>query len=186
MSRRPRIEVVDRNPYGDDVDPQAMEDAARDSTFIEGYSDVRSQRELDVRDGKQPAPLKHRLQWARAKSFDGTRSDGRRMMHWQVDKHYETLKYDDAIKMGYLVDKNPAITKGPDGLAYLGERVLMYATGPVAAANKRKVDGELAEQTQRAANRMEDAVERFNRDTKGAHAQAFNFIGEDPDKKRTK
>ena len=185
MGRR-IIVVNDRNPYGDEVDESTMEDASRDSTYIEGYSDVRRQRELDIRDGREPSPLKHRLQWARGKSFDGTKNDGRRIMHWQVNKRYEMLPYDDAIQMGYGVDKNPAITRGPDGLAYLGERVLMYAKGPVAAANLKKVDQEQQALMAQPRKRMEDATEEFNRNTKGARAIPFDFVGEDPDEKAKK
>lgn len=177
------IEVHDRNPYGEDVDERAMQDAARDSTYIEGYSDIRLQRELDIRDGREPAPLKHRLQWARGKSFDGTKNDGRRIMHWSVNKHYKMLPYDEAIKLGYGVDKNPAITRGADGLAYLGERVLMYAGGPVAAANLKKVDQEQQALFNQPRQRMENATEAFNKNAKGAKAIPFDFVGEDPDKK---
>ena len=145
MARRIYVQVEDRNPFGEEFDESIMEDPTRDSTYIEGYSDVRRQRELDVRAGKDPAPLKHRLQWARAKTFDGARNDGRRVMHWQTNKRYEIIDYDEAVKMGYRVDLNPAILRGEDGRAYLGERVLMIASAKVAAANLKKVRRDTAE-----------------------------------------
>ena len=182
MARR-FVEVHDRNPYGEDFDESLMEDAGIDSTFIEGYSDIRKERELAVRNGTiPPAPLRHRLQWARAKSFDGQTNDGRRMHHWQTKKHYKTLRYDEAIEMGYNLSQNPAIKKGEDGLAYLGYQVLMYADGPTAAANLKKVMRDTEEQKERPKQKMQEAVERFNKDTKGAHAEAFSFIGDDPEK----
>ena len=179
MAKRTYIQVEDRNPFGDEFDESILEDPTKDSTYIEGYSDVRRQRELAVRNGERPAPLKHRLQWARGKTFDGSRNDGRRIMHWQTNKRYEMLRYDDAVKMGYRVDLNPAIVRGDDGNAYLGERVLMYAGAKVAAANLEKVRKDTAELAERPKRDMEAAVERFNVRTKGAHATAFSFLGDD-------
>ena len=183
---RKYIEVHDRNPYGDEIDEELLNDPGRDATFIAGYSDVRRQRELDARDGIKPKPLKHRLQWARGKAADGTTFDGKRMMHWQVKKGYKPLKYDDAIKLGYEVNENPAIVKGPDGLAWLGERVLLYADARTAATNLRKVQ-DANDAAQRAPKeRMEAATERFNASTKGANATAFSFVGDDPDDAKKK
>ena len=181
MARKRFIQVEDRTPYGEDFDPAILEDAARDSTFIEGYSDVRTQRELDMRDGKRPDPLKHRLQWVRAKKLDNTSADGRRMNHWSTRKGYRTLSYDDAIKLGYKLDNNLAISKGADGLAYLGDSVLMIADAATAAANLMKVQRENEDLLNKPRRDMEAAVERFNASTRGAHAQSFGFVGDDPD-----
>lgn len=178
------IEVHDTNPYGDQIDEELLNDPGKDSTYIAGYSDVRRQRELDIRDGKTPKPLKHRLQWARAKTSDGGSHDGKRVMHWQVKKGYKPLKYEDALKMGYKLDENPAIVKDVDGNAWLGERMLMFADARTAATNLRKVQ-EANDAAQRApAERIQAATERFNASTKGAHAAAFSFIGDDPDDKK--
>lgn len=181
MARKQYVVVEDRNPYGEEVDESLLNDAGKDSTYIEGYSDVRRQRELDVRDGKRPAPLKHRLQWARAKSFDGQKMDGRRVMHWQSRKGYRALSYDDAMKLGYRVDQNPAIQKGPDGMCYLGEQMLMVADARTAASNlvKLREDQAAAEQAPRA--KLEQATAAFNARNPRGTAQAFSFVGQDPD-----
>ena len=178
------IAVTDRNPYGDEIDEELLNDPGKDSSYIAGYSDVRRNRELDIRDGKQPKPLKHRLQWARAKTTDGTSSDGARMMHWQVKKGYKPLKYDEALKLDYRLNENPAIVKDVDGYAWLGERMLMFADARTAATNLRKVQAANDEAQRAPAERMQAATERFNASTKGAHAAAFSFIGDDPDEKK--
>ena len=181
MARKTHIQIEDRNPWGDEIDESVLNDPGVDSTYVEGYSDVRRNRELAVRDGKRPPSLRHRLQWARAKTYDGQRYDGQRVMHWQVNKHHKMLPYDEALKLGYMVDKNPAITKGEDGLAYLGERVLMYAPAEVAAANLQKVNKNRKDLADKPRRDMEAATERFNKDTKGAHAEPFAYVGDDPD-----
>ena len=174
------IAVEDRNPYGDDVDESLLNDPGKDSTYIEGYSDVRRNRELAIRDGTPSTPLKHRLQWARARSFDGTRNDGRRVMHWQSRKGYAPLAYDEALKLGYRVDKNPAIQRGPDGMCYLGEQMLMVADARTAATNLKKAQNDLQAQMEAPQQRMEAATSRFN--ARGAgKASAFAFVGDDPD-----
>ncbi len=173
------IAVHDRNPFGEEFDESILSDPGRDSTYIEGYSDVRRDRELAFRSGERPKPLKHRLHWARAKTFDGQRADGRRMMHWQTEKKYEALPYVEAVKLGYMVNKNPAIRQGEDGLAYLGERVLMYCSAKVAAANLKKVQDDTRDLMDKPKRDMEDSVARFNQNTKGAHAVAFSYVGDE-------
>lgn len=177
------ITVQDRNPYGEDVDEALLNDPGKDSTFIEGYSDVRRNRDLAIRDGKKVPPLKHRLQWARALSFDGTKADGKRVMHWQSRKGYKPLAYDEAVKLGYRVDRNPAIRKGSDGNAYLGEQMLMCADARTAATNLLKVQRDQEAQLAAPQARMDEAVARFNRNNPKGSATAFSYVGEDPDKK---
>lgn len=179
MARKSYVAVEDRNPFGEDFDEALLNDPSIDSTYIEGYSDVRRNRELALRDGETAPPLKHRLQWARAKTFDGQHLDGRRMMHWQTKNGYRPLPYDEAVKLGYDVRTNPAITKGEDGLAYLDSRVLVFTDGKRAATNLKRLQEDAAELAARPQRRMEEAVERFNRNTKGAHATAFSFLGDD-------
>ena len=55
----------------------------------------------------------------------------------------------------------------------------MMAGAKVAAANLKKVRQDTAELSERPKRDMEAAVERFNERTKGAHATAFSFLGDD-------
>jgi hypothetical protein len=184
MPKKSYVEVKERTPFGEDVDPEIMTQGHRGVTYIEGYSDVRQQRELAMRDGKKMPPLKHRLQWARAKSSDNASAKHARVQHWEMDQGYTPLAYDEAVELGYRVDRNRAITKGPDGLAYLGDQVLMMAGQTVAAANYVKVQRAQDEQNTRAETQLQDAVERFNVSAKGASAQAFSFVGAEEKPKR--
>jgi len=173
------VEAIDRSPFGEEVDEALLNDPGTDSSYIEGYGDVRRNRERAIRDGENPPPLRHRLHIARAKSLDGQRPDGRRLQHWVSKKGYSPLKWDEAIKLGYRVDKNPAYTKGEDGTVYHANGMLMIAGPKVAAANYKRVQREQEEQFAAPQRRVEQAVERFNRSAKGAHAEAFQFLGED-------
>lgn len=185
MARKQFIRVEDRTPYGEDFDEKILHDAAIDSTYIEGYSDVRTQRELDVRAGKKVDPLRHRLQWVRAKSTDNT-ADGRRPQHWSSRKGYRPLSYDEAIKLGYRVDKNMAISKGADGNAYLADCMLMFCDAPVAAANLKRVQQDAVDLQERPQRAMEEAVERFNRAAHGATATSFSQVGDEPERESKK
>jgi len=177
------VEVSDPSPFGEQFDEAVLQDSGKDSTYIKGYSDVRQQREIAVSQGERPTPLRHRLQWARGKTLDGVRDDGRRISHWQVNKHYRMLPYDDAVTLGYDVTANPAIRKGEDGLAWLGERVLMVADAPVAAANLKKVQQDTQAMLDMPRARMEDAVASYNARNPNAQTEAV-FELETPGKKR--
>jgi len=177
------IEVSDPSPFGEQFDQAVLQDSGKDSTYIEGYSNVRTQRELAVARGERPEPLRHRLHWARGKTLDGVRDDGRRISHWQVNKHYRMLPYEEAVKLGYDVTANPAIRKGEDGLAWLGERVLMVADAPIAAANLKKVQQDTTAMLEAPQTRMQDAVESYNARHPNAQTEAV-FELESPGKRR--
>lgn len=181
---RKYIEVHDRNPWGEEIDEALLNDPGKDSTYIKGYSDVRRERELDIARGKQPRSLKHRLQWVRAKAADGITPDDKRVHHWTVKRGYRPLKYDEAIKLGYAVDENPAITKGANDFAWKGGDILMIADAKTAATNLRRLQRNNDEAQNAPKERMERAVESFNASAKGAAATAFSFVGDDPDEKK--
>ncbi len=153
------IEANDRNPFGDDFDEKILQDAGKDSTWLQGYSDKRIERELALRNGDKVQPLEYRFHLARAKTEDG----GKRVFHWQSRMGYSTVKWDEENfkRLGIDPTENPAYNKGEDGLVYNGTQVLMVAPRQVAAANFAKVQDELDVQRAAAANRMADAGERY-------------------------
>jgi len=169
------ITTQDRNPFGEDIDQDLLAGSGQDSAYIEGYSDKRVQRELAIRRGERADALPHRLHWARAKTFDGARLDGTRVQHWQANKGYRPLPYDEALKLGYRLDKNAAILKGEDGNAYLQDRMLMVCDAAKAAANYRKVQDATSAQNEQAASRMQQAAEQYEART-GVRPPVFTYL----------
>ena len=163
------IEANDRNPFGDDFDESILQDGAKDSTWLQGYSDKRIERELALRKGEKVLPLQHRFHLARAKTEAG-KTNGQRVFHWQSRKGYSSVQWNEETfkELGIDPTENPAYYKGEDGLVYNGSNVLMVAPKEVAAANFARVQDELEAQRASAANRMADAGAEYAATTGGA------------------
>jgi hypothetical protein len=129
------VEVEDRNPFGESVDEEVFNSPEFTSNYIPGWSDERHQNDVRKGQGEPIVPLKCRFQWARCKDVKDTeKASGRRVQHWR-QKRYTIPDYKEVQEMGYDLDENEAITRGPDGKAYWGEHVLMVAPAEVAAAH---------------------------------------------------
>jgi hypothetical protein len=163
------IESKDRNPFGEDFDETILEDSGRDSTWLEGYSDKRIERQLAIRRGDKVEPLPNRYHLARAKTFDGQRADGQRIFHWRSRKGYKPVEWNEETfkELGINPSSNPAFYKGEDGLVYNGSNMLMVADKAVAAANWHKLQDDQAQMQAAAANRMQAAGEAYAAATGG-------------------
>jgi len=170
MPRKVRIEVRDTSPWGDEFDEQILTDPGKDSTYIKGFSDKFREREIAVSKGERPAPLEHRLQWANPGNLH----------RWLVNKHNKVLMYDDALKLGYDLKENPAITRAEDGRALLRDQVLVYADRKVAASNFHKVRENQDQEEVRARNTMAQAATNYEAKT-GLRPEVFDFAGDDPE-----
>jgi len=176
------IEVEDRSPFGESVDPRVFEDVEHTSNYIPGYSDKISANDRRKQNHEPIEPLTHRFHWARCKDVRNVDADdGRRVQHWK-QKRYQVANYDDVIAQGYNLKENDAIWKDPDGRARWGEHVLMIASAEVAAAHYKKVQDEADELQKEPEYMMENAVERFNRSKAakrtGMRAGAFTEVEE--------
>lgn len=175
------VEVRERNPWGESIDENVVQDPSRTNLYIEGYSDVKTARELAESRGEDVKPLRHRLHWARAQSPSGN-PDGKKVAEWRA-KGYSVLQWDDAIKHGYKVDLSAAI-KGADGSVRLGDLVLMVAPAPVAAAHHQRVRKATRELSETYQKTVETAVDNANvqmgykKGSKGASGQVFELEGE--------
>lgn len=157
------IEVEDRSPFGDSVDPRVFQDAGETSNYIPGYSEKRVQNEVRTANHEPIVPLKHRFHWARAKYVNNVELDDGRDIHQWKQKRYEVAQYDDVISQGYNLKENTAIWRDADGRARWGEHVLMIASDKVAAAHLKMLEQTNADLQQRSEYIVENAVEDYNR-----------------------
>lgn len=188
------IEAKDRNPFGEDFDESILQDAGRDSTWLEGYSDKRIERELGIRRGDSTDPLPYRFHLARAKTLDGQRTDGQRVFHWRSRKGYKPVEWNEENfkTLGINPVSNPAFYKGEDGLVYNGSNLLVVADAKVASANYKKMQNEQAIMEASAANRMEDAGQKYAAATGGSDptfsivedSQTGKEIGKQPTRRK--
>ena len=131
MPRKVIVEAVERNPYGEDIDPAYLEDTGTDITNVPGYSDIRKANDAITTKGGKLRPLPGRLQWARAQTLNG-QADNRKVAEWK-NKGYKVLGWEEAKSLGLDVDATAA-QRGLGGDVRLNEYVLMYAPPKVAAA----------------------------------------------------
>lgn len=162
--RKPIVTATERSPFGDLTPDEVKKFAStgRDRWFIEGYSDKRMQRELDLRDGKTSAPLTHRYHLVPVSSVDG-----RNISKGVSDKRqegYRPVKADELKGLGINID-NGAYEVAADGTIRNGDSILMVTDAKHAAANyiAQQRKNQALEDAPKA--RLEDATERFNRNT---------------------
>ena len=181
MSRKFYVEVIERNPFGEEVDDSVISRPDRSSTFVPGYSDKRHAKEVAALEGRETPPLEHRFHWARRMNVSG--EDFGQGVQRQHDMGYEIAKYDDVIKRGYDLTKNKAIRKAADGSAVLGDVVLTWIDAKGAAAHwkaNREANDALERRPQEM---MDDAIHKFNTSNVarrgGMKASHFEFVEDD-------
>lgn len=134
MPRKLTVVSEERNPFGEDVNVEFLEDRPTDITAVPGYSDLRQQRDAAIARGEKPKSLPGRLHWARAQT-QGGQADNRKVAEWK-NKGYRVVGWDEAASLGLDVESSAA-QKGVAGDVRLNEYVLMYAPPEVAAARYR-------------------------------------------------
>ena len=162
MGRKiPFVEVKERNPFGESVNPEAVKDPEFTSNYIPGYSEKMRDRQLDIAAGPTPDTVEHRFHWARIRKLTDNSEEGRRVQHWK-QKGYRKANYEEMKKLGYDLDKNDAISKGADGNAYWGEHVLMVTDAETAAAIWEQNQLAMENQANEYEAKVAQAVENFN------------------------
>ena len=131
MPRKVIVEVVERNPFGEEIDPAYLEDQSTDITEMPGYSNLRRQRDAAVQKGGKVPALPGRLHWARAQTIGG-QADNRKVAEWKT-KGYRVIQWEEAKALGLDVEASAA-QRGTDGTIRLNEYVAMWAPPEVAAA----------------------------------------------------
>jgi hypothetical protein len=172
------VEVEDRNPFGEELDGELLDQPERSITYIPGYSDKRQAFEAAQRDGNPVTPLDFRLQCVRAESAQGT-ADNRKVAEWRA-KGYEVLSWDDAIAKGLDLDVSAA-HKGAAGDVRIGDLVVMITDQKTAATHYARNREAISQQwEQRVYRPLTEAAEAYNvaHGRTAATGTAFEFIEE--------
>lgn len=160
----PAVQVRDASPWGE-VSEETTPDAYRDSTFVKGYSDKRTQFDQEKREGGRPEPLPYRLQYVPVESQSG-QADNRKVAHYRT-KGYIPLKYDDLASYGYSAEES-GFVKGVDGTCRLGTQMLMICPAAKVAQHAKMLadDTKALSGTPRAT--MERAAAQYTGTVQGA------------------
>ena len=159
---RPIIDAVTLNEFGD-VNPEALMApgmSAPDATYTPGWSELRHQRELDVkeyRDGTRAAKdvrtLPGNLRLVRRTKAGAQDPDVGRQT-WITNAGYRPVTKRD-IGQPWLTAMPPGAYLLPDGSIAKGDCVYMYAEQQTAALNRARSHQELARQFDQADGWME-------------------------------
>lgn len=106
---------------------------SQDYTFIPGYSDRRTEREVERRKGNAGPKLSHRFHWVRTKRPSGT-PDLRKSFEFR-SKGYVPVKVDQLPALGITMP--PAGAVNADNEIVVGDTTLYVCTAATAAKNER-------------------------------------------------
>lgn len=144
MAAKPIVPTMIRTEFGDVLESDAFHSAAGgaqgDLTYTPGYSDMRRQRDAQLREvheGKRSAndvmKLPVRLHLARRATYSG-QPDNRKTIQF-VNNGYRAVTKDDIGKNDWLKEMPPSATVGPGGELFYGDTVLMVCDAKTAAKN---------------------------------------------------
>lgn len=143
--------IFAENPYDTErLDDYEFADRQWDAAYVPGYSELRAENELAVRDGNKPVPMP-RLQWIRITKPDGATyvsETDEGMVEW-MRLGYRACGLDDLKNHGY--GWPPAAGSGPhsDGLIRRGgDLALFIADEHIAERNRAKRRVELGEEAE--------------------------------------
>ena len=162
----PAIIAEELSIWGDasDVDTPQVH---HDYFHIEGYSDVRSQREMAVARGERPDPLKWRLQYVSIVNPVGGGMSGRKAGEFQA-KGYVPVLYDECAKYG-IDPKKSGFIRAPDGTCTVGGTQMLMVAPARVAAGQAKAQRELTQALSEGRNaKLERAVDAYNASHPGA------------------
>jgi hypothetical protein len=157
MTKQPEPIRVTENPFGDVTDEQIA--GVTDRFYLAGYSDVRHQRELDIKAGEKPKPLPRRFQFVSIENQDGVPRGEKALEYRRMG--YRPVMWDEAASLGIDLD-NSAAVKGPDGNIRVGQQMLMVTDAEKAAYHFKKQRDAVAFQKKQTTHQLEAAAERYN------------------------
>src|SRR5437867_2031533 len=151
---------ISENPFGDFSEEQLQGEPLVDRFYLEGYSDKRHERELDIKAGRKPQTLERRFQFVSVERPDKSPQGDRELEFRRLG--YRPVKWEEAAALGLNMEKSAAV-KGPDGNVRVGSQLLMVADAATAARhyrNQREATERQYEQHVRGP--LEAAADRYN------------------------
>lgn len=135
-------------------------------TYVPGYSEMKAENELRIKDGNAPIPIP-RLQWVRIKrpnAGDYVVETDEGMVEF-VRLGYRAMGVEDLDRYGYGWPPAAGSKPNSDGLICIGDLALFYVDADTAKRNRRIRQAELKEEAQGALEKQyepgaEDIAER--------------------------
>ena len=143
MAAKPLVPTMIRTEFGDVLESEAFQAATGaqgDVTYVPGYSDMRRQRDQqlkEVADGKRKAadvrtrPV--RLHLTRVTKYSG-QPDDRKAIEFR-NQGYRAVTKDDIGKHDWITNLPEAAVLGPAGEIRIGDTVLMMCDAKTATRN---------------------------------------------------
>lgn len=159
--KKPVVTARERSPYGD-ITPEELANLTgqgRDRWYIDGYSDKRTQRELDIREGRKASSLTHRFHLVPVTGIDG--KSLAKGVSEKRQQGYRPVMATDLKGLGISLD-NGAYEVMPDGTIRNGDCILMVTDAKHAAANYIAQERRNQAAMDAPKARMEKAAEDFN------------------------
>lgn len=175
MKKLVKIEIKERNPFGETLDETHVNNPGRTRTFIPGYSDEKVRREQ----AENSRPLAHRLHSVRVER-NGV-ADGSSVARWKA-KGYTMPTWEELKAAGYDME-NSAYQRTVDGYAKLGDVQVMWAPAKVAAAHYKRQREETKALNNIFEQKFEEAVDSANKEmgykkgSRGATKSHFEIEG---------
>ena len=146
----------------------------QDPFYMPGYSDRRTERELDIREGRPPRPINGRLQAVVTQDLQGK--------PYKIKERQERarggkpLTVELAKSLGYDVEHSGYEVR-PDGSIGLNEYTLFYRPPEAAETHLKRVEARGQAMAEAAQAKMEDATASLNAqlglEGRGASAPIF-------------
>lgn len=170
--KRPLIPTTIRTEFGEVIeDGSFYEAAARDLTYVPGYSELRRSRDKmvgEIRQGKLPADTKVptlpvRLQYVRTAKASGS-PDSYKQVQYGSDGYREVTEAD--VGQPWLKAMPAGAKVGAGGAVHQGDCVLMVCDAPRAARNSAVIQRQTERMTKdtAAANLMKLGAQRQGSD----------------------
>jgi len=166
MAKPPAV-IVTENPFGDFPEEQMRGNQSIDRFYLAGYSDVRKERELAVRDGKRPAPLSHRFQYVSVQRPDGSANRNKEAEF--RSRGYRPVQYDELGALGIDAVASTC-ERAADGTVRVASQLLMVADAAVAARDFQRQRDATQAQQDAVKSRLDEKAAIYN--AKHGHTSA--------------
>jgi len=127
------VQVREVSPWGE-ISSEVAPDAYRDSTFVKGYSDARTQFDLEASQGGHPQPLPYRLQYVPVEKQNGV-ADNTKVAYYRT-RGYIPVEFDKLAAYGLSAEES-GFVKGVDGTCRLGSQMLMICPAQKVAVHAK-------------------------------------------------
>jgi len=151
---------VTENPFGEITEEQLQGKPLVDRFYLEGYSDQKHERELEIKAGKKPRTLDRRFQFVSVENREGVPTGEKTLEFRRLG--YRPVTYAEAESLGLDLTNSSAV-KGPDGTIRVGSQILMVTDAATAARNFRQQREDTEQQfDMHVRGPLEAAADKYN------------------------